>query len=203
MSLEIFIARHGQNLDNANGILNGHRDLPLTELGKQQANDLAQAMISASMTFDAIYSSPLSRALETANIISDVIGAPRPIVQDLLIERDFGVLTGQPVDKIEELCAPDIIKTDSITYFLSPQGAETFPQLIKRAQKVIDFVRLNHQTGKVLLVCHGDIGKMIYSVAANKNWKDVLVDFYFDNGDLIAVNCIGDAHKIKLSQYNH
>ncbi|MBP7769257.1 histidine phosphatase family protein, partial [Candidatus Saccharibacteria bacterium] len=39
--MSIYIARHGQNKDNAEGILNGHRDRPLTELGRRQAMELA------------------------------------------------------------------------------------------------------------------------------------------------------------------
>ena len=42
MAAEIYIARHGQNQDNAKGVLNGHRDLPLTDLGRAQAVDLAE-----------------------------------------------------------------------------------------------------------------------------------------------------------------
>jgi probable phosphoglycerate mutase len=202
MSLEIYIARHGQNQDNADGILNGHRDLPLTEIGRKQANELATAIGDAALNFDVVYSSPLSRAFETAEIISDVSGAPRPLIHDQLIERDFGVLTGQRVDRIEELCSPDIIKTDTITYFLSPEGAETFPDLVKRGQGILEFVRSTHQDGKALLVCHGDIGKMIYCAATGKAWKDVLVDFHFGNGDLIDISGSGEAHRIKLVQYN-
>jgi broad specificity phosphatase PhoE len=203
MSLEIYIARHGQNQDNANGILNGHRDLSLTELGKRQAQELAQAISEASLKFDAVYSSPLLRALETARVISSVTGAPKPIVYGRLIERDFGILTGKAADRIEELCKPNIIKTDTITYFLSASGAETFPQLVKRGQEILDFVRNNHKSGKVLLVCHGDIGKMIYCAATGKAWEDVLIDFHFGNGDLIDVSGIGEAHKVKLVQHNH
>jgi broad specificity phosphatase PhoE len=203
MSLEIFIARHGQNEDNVNGILNGHRDLPLSDLGRDQAKELGQAIKDADLKFDAVYSSPLVRAFETAEIVADIADLPKPQVYDLLIERDFGVMTGQPVSKIEELCAPDIIKADIITYFLSPEGAETFPQLIERGQKVLDHVRSLHDSGKVLLVCHGDVGKMIYCAATGKDWRDVLIDFHFGNGDLIDVSGIGEAHKVKLTQHNH
>ena len=63
---ELFIARHGQNEDNVNGILNGHRDLPLTELGRQQARQLAVEIGRAGMAIDVVLASPLSRALETA-----------------------------------------------------------------------------------------------------------------------------------------
>jgi len=203
MSLEILIARHGQNEDNVNGVLNGHRDLPLTDLGREQARQLGEGIAEAELEFDAVYSSPLMRAFETAQIAAGIAHLPEPNKMDLLIERDFGVMTGKLANQVEELCAPDIIKTDTITYFLSPEGAETFPQLVERGQKVLDTVRAKHVGGKVLLVCHGDIGKMIYAAATENSWEDVLVDFHFGNGDLIDVSGLGEAHKIKLEQYNH
>jgi probable phosphoglycerate mutase len=124
-------------------------------------------------------------------------------VHDNLIERDFGIMTGKAVDQIEALCAPDIIKADIITYFLSPEGAETFPELIQRGQKVLDYIRSQHTSGNILLVCHGDLGKMIYCAATGKNWRDVLVDFHFGNGELIDISGIGEAHRVKLAQHNH
>src|ERR1700694_3872048 len=101
MGVEIFIARHGQNEDNVNGILNGHRDLPLTELGRQQARDLAKGIEATGLTFDAVFSSPLDRALETAKIICNVLGLKvEPVTIPELIERDFGVGTGQPIKEV-------------------------------------------------------------------------------------------------------
>lgn len=43
--VNIFVSRHGQDADNANGILNGHRNEPLTDLGRQQAKDVAAKML--------------------------------------------------------------------------------------------------------------------------------------------------------------
>ncbi len=87
--MEIYIARHGQNQDNAKGILNGHRDLPLTALGRTQARDTAIEINSRTLQFDVVLSSPLKRALETAMIISGEISGPDVITEKLLIERDF------------------------------------------------------------------------------------------------------------------
>jgi len=163
MALEIYIARHGQNEDNLNGILNGHRDLPLTELGRQQAHDLGEGIKEAGLTFGSVYSSPLSRAFETAQIVCKILGIkPDPQVIPELIERDFGVMTGVPASEIEARCAPDIVKTDTITYFLSPSGAESFPDLVDRGHLILNIVRSQKKKGSTLLVCHGDIGKMIY-----------------------------------------
>jgi probable phosphoglycerate mutase len=128
---------------------------------------------------------------------------PEPVVMQKLMERDFGMMSGQNAADIEKLCAPDIIKTDTITYFLSPEGAETFPELVERGRTILTDVRAKHASGKVLLVCHGDLGKMIYAAATGKNWRDVLVDFHFGNGDLIDISRDGDVHTVKLEQFNH
>ena len=181
----IYIARHGQNEDNVRGILNGHRDLPLTDLGRQQARQLARHIKDRELVFDAVYASPLGRAFETAAIVAAALGLAEPIVHDDLIERDFGIMTGKPAADIEEICAPDIINTENVTYFLHPDGAETFPELLARGQRVLDFMAHQHPDQTVLLACHGDIGKMIYAAATSTPWRQVLTDFYFGNTDII------------------
>ena len=100
----ICIARHGQNEDNANGILNGHRDLPLTDIGRNQAHQIAKKIQEAKLQINTVLSSPLIRALDTAKTISNVNNLPDPEVQYELIERDFGVMTGIEQSRIEELC---------------------------------------------------------------------------------------------------
>lgn len=203
MAAKIYIARHGQNKDNFDGILNGHRDLPLTDLGREQAAELGRGILAAGLKFDAVYASPLIRALETAQIVCTTLGSGlKPVVLPELIERDFGVMSGQPISKIEALCAPEVIKTDTITYFLNPEGAETFPDLVKRGQKVLDIVRQVQHEGNVLLVCHGDLGKMIYAAATGTPWKDVLMGFHFGNGELIQLDPNNEVHLIKIAQHN-
>lgn len=203
MAVDIFIARHGQNEDNANGILNGRRDLPLTELGRRQARELGDGIRAAGIHFDAVYASPLTRAYETGEIVSSILGIrQKPTIVAELIERDFGIMTGQPIEKIKEMCSPDIIETDTITYFLNPDGAETFPETMERALHAIDRVRSTQTSGSALLVCHGDLGKMIYAAETGKDWKRVLVDFHFGNGDLIEITPNDNAHVIKLPQHN-
>jgi probable phosphoglycerate mutase len=202
MTVQLFIARHGQNEDNVQGILNGHRDLPLTDLGRDQARQLAAGIQEAGLTFDAVYCSPLSRAHETAQIVATTLGLPEPRVVDSLIERDFGMMTGKPASQIAELCAPDIITTDTVTYFLSPEGAETFPVLLDRAKQALAEVSELQQSGRALVVCHGDLGKMMYAAATGKAWQEVLVGFHFGNGELIDLDPNGNTHVIHLEQHN-
>jgi broad specificity phosphatase PhoE len=209
--LKIYIARHGQNVDNANGILNGHRNEPLTPLGVEQAHELAAGIKETGLTFDAVYTSPLWRAKETAEIVCETLGISMPgmlgpEVLDSLIERDFGVMTGKHVSEIEKLCAPDIVRTKTITYFLSPDGAETFPDLLERAKEVLDCVRSKHKTGAILLVTHGDIGKSLYCVYYKRNWVDILTEFHFGNCELLLLAedaNPNEPHVIKIQQHNH
>jgi len=213
--LNIYLARHGQNEDNVEGILNGHRDRALTELGIAQAKQLAEhikasplrhsSSEASGLSFSRVYASPLQRAYKTAEIITDALGLEKPVILEDLIERDFGVMTGQRQADIEKLCAPNIIYAEKIIYFLSPAGAETFPDLMKRGQKVLDEIRKRHKEGNILLVTHGDIGKMIYATYYNLDWQEVLTLFHFGNSDLLILSvdsAAQDSHVFKNEQFN-
>ncbi|QQG49661.1 MAG: histidine phosphatase family protein [Candidatus Berkelbacteria bacterium] len=203
--LTIYLARHGQDLDNVNGILNGRRDMPLTEKGVEQAGIVAEELQQTGIKIDKIYSSPLKRAYHTAEIIAETLGVSKPEKLDGLIERDFGVMTGKPQAEIENLCAPDILKTDTVTYFLSPEGAETFPQLVDRARLTLNSIRRAHQDGNILLVSHGDIGKMIYCAYYNLAWQEILTMFHFGNSEILVLSPRSDpkdVYLIRTAQYN-
>ena len=101
--LQIYLTRHGQDEDNAKGILNGRRNKPLTNLGVSQAKELAKKIKLNKIHFDKIYTSPAKRTRQTAQIIADVLSLRKPTVVKELIERDFGTMTGVPIAKIVEL----------------------------------------------------------------------------------------------------
>lgn len=127
MILKIYLARHGQDEDNAAGILNGHRNQPLTKLGEEQSQSaLAKIQSNQLLQFDKTYAFPLQRAFKTAETLAS--GQPVEVMEDL-IERDFGVMSGVPNKEIKERCQGNILETDTISYFLSPAGAETFPNV--------------------------------------------------------------------------
>ncbi len=204
--LKIYIARHGQDEDNANGILNGQRNLPLSEIGRRQAQELASGIKASGLTFDAVYSSSLCRALETAETVTNELKLPAPVIITELIERDFGVMTGKPAKDICLLCEPDVIKTETITYFLSPEGAETFPQLLHRARTFLHHLRSIVVDGDVLLVTHGDIGKMIFAAYYDLDWQTVLTMFHFGNSELLLLSedyKPEEAHLVRIEQFNH
>mgnify|MGYP001619381506 FL=1 len=115
-------------------------------------------------------------------------------------------MTGQPQSKIREMCSPDIVQSDTICYFLNPEGAETFPQLLERAKEVLNQVKTKHKNGNILLVTHGDFGKMIYCAYYDLDWMDILTMFHFGNSELLELSeesSAEESHVFKIEQHNH
>lgn len=117
---------------------------------------MAQKIKEKHIHFDKAYSSPLQRAYVTGEIITETLHINKPEKLKILIERDFGIMSGKAIKDIEKLCSPDIVKTDTITYFLSPEGAETFTQLLERANKALEYISQKNQEGNILIATHGD-----------------------------------------------
>lgn len=182
---KIFLVRHGQDTDNASGILNGRRDTELTELGREQARQVAKKLRDNNIQI--IYASPLRRAYETARIIAEVLGIDEIVADAHLIERDFGILTGKPVVDISKY-TDKIMSTDRVNYFLEVDGAEDFPTLLERGRKILQEIRERHPNRNVLIVTHGDIGKMIRSAYHGWTWEEGLKTPHFDNTGVLELS---------------
>lgn len=89
-----FFLRHGQTDSNLNGVVQGWVDVPLNPAGEAQASVAAKILAGKGIT--RIISSPLSRALRTAEMVSSVIDAPIDRVDARLRERCFGDYEGEP-----------------------------------------------------------------------------------------------------------
>ena len=203
--LKIYLIRHGQDVDNANKILNGRRDEPLSKTGFRQAKEIAGKIKNTKIYFDCVYSSPLQRAYKTAEIITDALKIPKPKILNNLTERDFGIMTGKPQGMIRKICSPNILRTDTVCYFLKPKRGETFPKLIKRVKKILRLIKSKHKNGNVLLATHGDTGKMIYATYYNIEWKKVLKMFHFGNSELLELSeesSPKETHVFKVRQHN-
>ncbi|MEO7148054.1 MAG: histidine phosphatase family protein [Terrimesophilobacter sp.] len=88
----IYLVRHGETDWNLRHRIQGSTDIPLNDAGRAQAARAGRLL--ARRSWDAIYSSPLSRAMETATIISSTVGLGQPLAVDALVERGYGDAEG-------------------------------------------------------------------------------------------------------------
>jgi len=181
---KIFVVRHGQDTDNAKRILNGHHNTELTDLGREQAGETAKKLKGESIA--KAYVSPLKRCVETAQIITEYLHLPEAEVMPDLIERDFGMFTQKPADDILKL-ADRVITSDGVDYFLAGEGVEEFPIAYARALKVLKFIEHQYPSENVLLVTHGDFGKMLRAAFYGWTWEQGLLTPYFANTEILAL----------------
>lgn len=154
--MDIYIVRHGQTDWNIAKKLQGREDIPLNTTGRQQALACAKAL--EGIPFETIYTSPLSRAAETAQIIS-VHGCHAPVVieQDLT-EREFGEGSGLTYDELHAVYPeyPEVL----------PRGMESFDRLSERIHSAVLRCMENHHEKPVLLVSHGgSINALLYRIS--------------------------------------
>lgn len=182
--MKLYIIRHGETQMNRKKILQGNSDSPLTESGMDGAKKIAEQLKAEG--FDLVISSHLGRAIKTAEIIMQ--GRDIPIVQEPLVsEMCFGDWQGKTQ---EEICIDEISKQNYINYFKYPekyvpvQGAETFKQLLDRAEsflrKMMNYSR-EHPEDKVLLVTHGAYIKALLSVVSDLDIKDFWKEPFITN----------------------
>ena len=160
----IILLRHGQADNNTKKILAGRTPgINLTEQGREQAEQSGQML--KDLNISAIYSSPIDRAMQTAEIVGKHCGV-EPISDDRLIELDMGKFTMIPYNEIFEKHGNVFLKFYEGSLEISHNGVESFAEVQKRIFDMVDFVKNKHTDENVVLVTHMDpikavIGKIL------------------------------------------
>lgn len=150
MALFYFL-RHGETEWNAAGRLCGRTDVPLSEVGRGQARILARRLQAVKV--DALYSSPLARALETARIVGAAIGH-EPATDPRLMELNYGAWEGKTYAE-SRLSTPEIYSAwEADPASVAPPEGESGEQLVERVTPFLAAVARRHQAGNVVVVCH-------------------------------------------------
>lgn len=147
--MDIYLLRHGETDWNKKRLLQGHTDIPLNEKGKVQVDDTVCKLRALGVGMDAIVSSPLKRARETAQIAAHRLDYPKEkiVVEELLIERGFGVGEGMSLDDMKAKY-PD---SDC-------PGMESKEALIRRAGQAFQKItNVFCDAERILLTAHGAV----------------------------------------------
>lgn len=144
----ICLVRHGETVWNREQRLQGHQDIPLTDKGREQARAVARRL--STEPWDLVYSSDLSRARETAEIIAKHCGV-RVVTDPRLRERFYGRFEGLTREEIAQL-SPGF---GHRAWENEEQGVEPWERMADRSQEVIEELAAAHPGSRLILVSHG------------------------------------------------
>lgn len=141
---QLLVIRHGQTAWSVAGKHTGRTDVPLTDVGREEARDAARTLDGWSL--QRAYTSPLSRARETAEIVSPACGL---VVDDLLLEWDYGVFEGETTPETRARIPGWSVWTNEMT------GGETVDAVGERADRFIARVEAEVPDGNAAAFAHG------------------------------------------------
>lgn len=162
MTLTTFaLVRHGQTDWNAERRLQGSTDIPLNDVGRGQARDAVAVL--APYEWDAIVSSPLGRAAETADIIAEGLGLKVARRVPELTERSFGPAEGmQAGPELDALREPGGFK-----------GAESEDEAAARGLAALEALAEEFRGQRLLVVTHGTLLRVTLSQATGQTLTSV------------------------------
>ncbi|MBQ6201468.1 MAG: histidine phosphatase family protein [Prevotella sp.] len=156
MDTILYLARHGETVDNANQIMQGQTQGELNKNGLRQARELSEQWKDREI--DVVVASDLKRSVDTATILAAPHGL-EVVTTPLLRERDWGGFTGRYIPSLKNEVWPDDI--------------ETLENLLSRAGEFIAYVKKTYPGKKVLAVGHGIINKAVQAVYYKKSMSEI------------------------------
>lgn len=154
---------HGESVDNRRGLASGHRDAPLSPLGRRHARDLGDRHRSEPPA--AVFCSDLRRAYATAELA--FAGRPIPITRDArLRECDFGTWTGRPAKEIEAAREAHL----AIPF----PGGESYTDVVQRVAEFLDELRANAAWKHILIIGHRGTWYALEHLLGGRSLPDVI-----------------------------
>ena len=151
----VYFVRHGETVWNVENKICGATDSPLTERGRSQAQELGKRILDEGIKYDEILYSPLSRARDTALIISQTTGIPAR-VEERLIEQNFGKWEGTARNGLD-------FKADKENFATDYEGGESMLRLCQRTYNLLDEIKNKSDDTTYLLVAHNGIARAVNS----------------------------------------
>jgi probable phosphoglycerate mutase len=163
----IFAIRHGETAWNVDTRIQGHLDIELSAVGRQQAQQVGVALSEEPIT--AIYSSDLKRAFETAQAIAAAQQLPQVTPWPGLRERHFGHFQGKTWAEIETQWPEDARRWRTRDPHWAPDGGESLTVVRARIDQNINEIAARHIGEAIVLVAHGGVMDTIYRLATKQD----------------------------------
>jgi len=172
---KLALVRHGQSLWNLENRFTGWVDVPLTEKGRAEARRAAELLMG--LPFQVAYTSVLSRAQETLEIMLKGLGQEPPVIRDAALnERHYGDLQGLNKAETARHYGEEQVKLWRRSYDVAPPGGESLEMTSKRTlpffdRSIMGDIRLNKN---VLVAAHGNSIRSIVMKLDQLNKQQVL-----------------------------
>ena len=160
--LRIFLIRHGETEWNTEGRLQGNSDVKLSAEGIHQAYLLAEHAQLPNV--DVIYSSDLSRAVETAKVLGAKFNLPVTTTPNLR-EINFGDWEGKSIAELNEKHPKSFGRFFTAPERCHPPNGETFLEAQARVMNVVRNIIAEHDNRNVVIVAHGAVNRLILGAA--------------------------------------
>ncbi|HMO60331.1 MAG TPA: histidine phosphatase family protein [Roseiflexaceae bacterium] len=199
--MRLIIIRHGESEWNRIGRYQGQADAPLSALGLRQADALASRLCNE--PFDAIYSSPLQRALKTGQAVAQHHPAVPFVIEPALLEIHHGDWQGLMVDEVKERYAAGLAEwREHPTRAQMPNG-ESFSNILKRVLDFKERIYQQYRDGIVLISTHDVVVKILVADALGMN-MDRINRIWVTNASISAIEYGDDLpYLVSLSEACH
>ncbi len=157
MVTTLYLIRHGETEGSEVKRYKGSIDVPLSEKGIRQIKR-ASDFIKDKLT--AVYCSPLSRALKSAEIISEPHGL-KPVVIHGIRERSFGIWEGMSFDEIKEKYPEEFEAWAGNPLKYNPVEGESTIEVRDRVIRALDMILNNHNDEHIAIIAHGGVNRII------------------------------------------
>ena len=153
--MAIYLIRHAQSEGNARGVFQGSCDFPLTPRGREQAHALARWLAALPVSPRRIFTSPLKRAAQTAEILAAELSVDAPTGLPELKEYHAGAIEGLTISEIGERFPEYLTRGLDERGDFSAYGGESRAQMHARLRRFIARVLSDHADEDILVVSHG------------------------------------------------
>lgn len=181
----IYFIRHGK-IDNPHNVYPGRViDLHLTEEGKRQIRALAKKIKNSEEKLDAIYASPIARALETVAIIAQEVDGAPIFQEELLTEVDIPALVGHPLTERDAIHMKGI---DEYSGEYIAKGNESREEIAERMLRAFKKIHRDNMGKTVIIISHGDPLRFFLFRLANPDKQippigELASSYFPDNGE--------------------
>lgn len=158
MSTTILLIRHGETAWNRSKIFRGVYDIPLNENGRSQAKHLAKAL--ATRRIDIAYTSPLSRARETAQIVLEPHGV-EAVVHEGLMDFNYGHWTGLEDAEVARRWPKEHSAWTTTPHEIRVSGGDTLQEVFERAFGLLGEIIHKHGKQTIALFAHRVVNKLL------------------------------------------